>query len=1052
MDRFAWDNIDVIGINKENPHITAPSYENREKIIHNVASKWRLSLNGIWSFCFSKNPLSSPTSFFNTDYDVSNWETISVPSNWEFKGYGIPIYTNVKYPNSISTKKIPSIDHNDNPTGCYKRKFNIPIEWIGRKLFINFDGVKSAFYLWINGNEVGYSQGSMTPSEFDITNYIHEGENDVSVEVFKYCDGSYLEDQDMWRLSGIFRDVYLSSKPTTEIWDVYCHSDLDSDYKDAVLYIDTKIRNYCEATNSKIILNIELLDDSFNLIEKYLVEDVSINNNFQNNMIQIKVNNPHKWSHEKPYLYNILFELKNSNGEVIDLKAIKFGFRKIEIKNSKLYLNGKSILIKGVNRHEFDHLNGHAISKETIEKDILLLKKYNVNAIRTSHYPNQEVFYDLCDKYGMLVMDECDLETHELRGKIPASRSEWIKPCVDRLQRMVHRDKNHACIIFWSLGNEAGYGTVFKKMKEAALEIDKTRPIHYEGDHILDISDVFSMMYAPVELVEKIGQGKDVRAGTGENHNLFGKKVSFEKYKDMPFILCEYAHCMGNSLGNFKDYMEAFLKYDRCIGGFIWDFADQSILKKNDDNIDIWAYGGDFGDTPNDGNFCGNGIFCADRTPHPAAFEVKKVYQSILSELIIKNDRAINDNMVEIRISNNYCFTDLSKFQFEYEILEDGNTIFNGEIDSIDLEPQESTIIKIPVNGIELLNDKEYHLTIKYLYYQNTSWCNSGHEVACDQFIIKEKEILSNPINDMGTTPTDKKIFINKDESNLEISNSNFFVSFNKKTGYITSLKYNDIEMLMSPLQPNLWRATIDNDNNYLWKSNFPILENFKFEEKWKRANDKIRLKSFDVYSEDSSITIKTKYIVSHVKETLDIVYKINESGKIIVDFKMIPKIDAERLGMQFEVPLPLNNMTWFGRGPWESYIDRKESALVGIYTGKSEGFVHNYLKPQENGNRTDVRWVRITDQIGEGIKIIDLTGQYLNASMWPYSMQDLHECSHIHELPRRPYNTVNIDLGQRGVGGDLPACAALKEKYKMKKGKKYIYSFSIEYCKEGIL
>ncbi|MBD3212256.1 MAG: beta-galactosidase, partial [Candidatus Lokiarchaeota archaeon] len=575
--KLDWENPRIIGINKLKPHCTLIPFNSEEScFISRKKSPYFHSLNGIWKFNWVKNPMDRPIDFYKEDFNDNNWDDIDVPSNWQMRGYGIPIYTNIKYPYSIDTENIPGIDHNYNPVGSYRKRFELPENWDGREIFIHFDGVKSAFYLWINGQNVGYSQGSMTPAEFKITDFVKPSDNIIAVEVYRWSDGSYLEDQDMWRFSGIFRDVYMYSTPKVHIRDFFISSKLDENYQDAIISIEAKVKNYCGQNVENFKLQFSLVKDKsnihnpiINIEEKVNLEKLSeINLNLKS-----EVKNPDLWSAEIPNLYFAIISLYNSSGKLIETESTRIGFRNIEL-NSKgeLLINGKSVIIKGVNRHEHDPDNGRAVSYQTMVEDIKLIKKNNINTIRTSHYPNHPDFYDLCDEYGIYVIDECNLESHGLREKLPNSDSLWEEACCDRMIRMVERDKNHPSIIIWSLGNEAGFGDVFKKMKRETLKIDQTRPIHYEGDYRNEITDVISYMYYPPRTI-KLNAKKNLR------------KNDFR-----PIMLCEYAHAMGNSLGNFQEYMDYFEKFDNIIGGCIWDFVDQGLRKISDDGKEYWAY------------------------------------------------------------------------------------------------------------------------------------------------------------------------------------------------------------------------------------------------------------------------------------------------------------------------------------------------------------------------------------------------------------------------------------------------------------------------------
>jgi beta-galactosidase len=678
--REDWDNPSVIARNKEAARFGALPYSDGDESLDNRESFWKQSLNGIWKFHWVRKPADGPDGFHESAFDDSTWDDIEVPSNWEIEGYGIPIYSDMAYPHSVSTTNVPQISHEYNPVGSYRRSFDIPEQWRDRKVSILFSGVKSAFNLWINGQKVGYSQGSFTPAEFNITDFLVEGSNNVSVQVFRWSDGSYLEDQDMWRLSGIFREVFLTAAPSLEISDFFTHCDLDDEYQNARFAIETEIRNHRSEAVERVRVEVELRepDTGKSLVVATSASFTSEGGGWERVDVSSDVPQPRKWTAETPDLYQVVIRLYEAN-RVTDVRTSQFGFRKIEIKNEQFYINGKSILINGVNRHDFHPEHGQAVPLDIIENDLKLMKANNINAVRTSHYPNPKQFYELCDQYGVYVMDECNVETHGLRTRIPGSNPMWTRAVVDRMERMVRLHRNHACIVFWSLGNEAGYGDNFKRMKEAALRIDHTRPIHYEGDHVLDTSDVFSMMYATVGNVNKIGQKKAARVGLGEEPFMIGRKLAASQYTGKPFIQCEYAHNGGNSLGNFREYIEAFERYDNCIGGFVWVFADQSILRRGKNGEKIWTYGGDFGDEPNSGNFCGNGILAADRTPKPALYEVKHGYQSIKTA-----PKDLPQGIIEV--SNDYRFRTLDWVNLEWELFEDGAVRQKGTVEDLCLE------------------------------------------------------------------------------------------------------------------------------------------------------------------------------------------------------------------------------------------------------------------------------------------------------------------------------------------------------------------------------
>jgi len=1020
--KYEWENPKIIGINKLQAHNTY----NLFKDLDSALSSYRncdcvLSLNGNWRFNWVKKPADRPINFYEEKFNDKSWKKIDVPSNWQMRGYGIPIYTNIKYPFSVRIDNIPSIDHDYNPVGSYRKRFDIPEDWNDREIFIHFEGVKSAFYIWINGKKVGYSQGSMTPAEFNITNYVKPMDNIIAVEVYRWSDGSYLEDQDMWRLSGIFRDVYLFSTPKVHIRDFYIYNELDKKYQDAFLTIKLKIHNYGvhEVKNHRIQCILKEKDSSLRESILTFNKDFDIKNQEEITIsLKSKVMNPKLWSAEIPNLYSIFLLLYNSENKLIEVEKNTIGFRSVEL-NSKgeLIINGKSVLLKGVNRHEHDPDNGRAISPKLIEYDIKLMKQNNINALRTSHYPNKPLFYDLCNIYGLYVIDECNLETHGLRDKLPDSDPLWENACCDRMIRMVERDKNHPCVIMWSLGNEAGFGEVFKEMKKLTLQIDKTRPIHYEGDYGNEITDVISFMYYPPRKVKGIA------------------RRNLKRNELRPIMLCEYAHAMGNSLGNFREYMELFEKYSNIIGGFIWDFVDQGLRKIDEDGKEYWAYGGDYGDEPNDKNFCINGILMPDRKPNPALYEVKKIYQQI-------NIVPIDIDNGKFEIINKYSFLSLEFTDIKWELTANGNKIQDGKINSKDIGPGQRKLVFIKYKKLEKKPNVEYYLKINLTLSKTQKWADKGFLLAWEQFPLKNE--LKSSKNEIHVNYSEIKL--QELQEFLILKGDNFEIRIGKESGLIEKLMYNDKEILTSQLKPNFWRVPIDNDLGYIDEDIEDFEKKSLIDYSWKNAAQKSKIKTFQY--EDLNSNIKKIHAILDILNSergLEIEYIIYGNGKIIITNKFTPNKEMIRFGMQMEILGDYNNVMWYGRGPHETMFDRKIGAAIGIYSCEIKNFVHNYVRPQENGNRSDVRWCSLTNKKKEGFIIRAIGGTYFNISAWPYNMEDLEKATHIHELPIRENVTLNIDYKQKGVGGDLPGLPSVHNKYRLHKGKEYLYCFSIE-------
>ena len=1026
-----WENSNIFSVGKEPAHTTLIPFESVDEAL----GKWEdspyfRSLNGNWKFNWVKSPEEKPTDFYKEDFKVNNWEEIDVPSNWQMRGYGIPIYTNVKYPYSINVEKIPNIDHKYNPVGSYRRNFEIPLNWKEREVFIHFAGVKSAFYIWVNGRKVGYSQGSMTPAEFNITKYLKIGTNVLAVEVYRWSDGSYLEDQDMWRFSGIFRDCFLFSTPKIHIRDFFVLCELDENYEHAILKVKVKIYNFGKEEVKQNKVEISLLDDEQQFVESKILmrEAFTIKPNTEYLIeLQANIEKPTKWTGETPFLYDLILKLKNLKNQITEVEHCKIGFRKIEIGgNGSFLINGTSIIFKGVNRHEHDPDHGRAIPYNRMVEDILLMKRNNINAVRTSHYPNHPKWYDLCDKYGIYVVDECNLESHELRTTLPKSLPEWTNACVDRMVSMVERDKNHPSVVIWSLGNEAGMGNNFEIMKEETLKIDTSRPIHYEGDYKQEIVDIISSMYLSPKQLER-----NLKKNTAGYPRI---RVKLRNVK--PYVLCEYAHAMGNSLGNFQEFMDVFEKYPNAIGGFIWDFIDQGLRKVSDKGEEFWAYGGDYGDEPNDSNFCINGIVLPDRKPNPALFEVKKVYQNI---------KVYPVNLIEGRvlIHNKFDFINLNNIKIDWELTANGNIIQTGMVENLDVGPDEQKEAIIPFQKPNLEPNTEYHLKIISSLKISTLWAEMGHIFAWDQFKVPYSTLKeTDNLEDFPEIATDDL------KESYEITGDNFKLRIGKKTGVLESYIFKNIELLNTPLIPNFWRAPTDNDLGLI---DFAEQSAPSFDFSWKDTS-KLRILKDITYERVNSKVIKifVLFRIDKSEQDMSIQYTIYGDGSIVIKNSIRPSINMGRFGMQLTIHNKFDKLSWFGRGLHETMLDRKTSGIIGIHTGKVGELIHNYVKPQENGNRTDVRWAALTNEENVGFFISDIGGTHLSISVWPYSLEDLELANHTYDLPKREFITLNIDYKQCGVGGDVPAMAMLHKKYKLKGNEDYTYTFRIVgYSKE---
>ncbi len=981
-----WENPELVHEGLEKPHSSFIPYFDPFTVDW-VYPEDFLTLNGKWKFYFCTSPLRLSDAFYLREFDDSLWDEIEVPSNWEFAGYDKPIYTNIIYPFNNDPPH-PPVEYN--PTGIYRKKVQIPESWSDKEIFLHFEGVRSFFYLWINGTRVGFNKDSCTPAEFRVTDYVKPGENTIVVEVLKWCDASYLEDQDMWWFAGIYRSVYLYALPKLHIRDIFVRTELDDDCKDARLFIDVDLRNF-HSEKYTDFLTISLINPRG---EKQILEKTRIDIEKEEKLsFEFLIKDPLKWSWETPWLYVLCVELKE------DKKRVNFGFRKIEVKDGRLFFNGKVFYIKGVNRHEFDPRKGHAVTVDRMIQDIKLMKQHNINTVRTSHYPNQTKWYDLCDYYGLFVIDEANIESHGVGWdeKITlANKPEWEKAHLDRVQRMVERDKNHACVIFWSLGNEAGTGKNFEKAASWIKSRDNSRLIHYAplgadkpGDGFY--LDVVSVMYPSFDKLLEYSSQEQKR----------------------PLVMCEYAHAMGNSVGNLKDYWDLIENNPYLHGGCIWDWVDQGIEKIDESGKRFWAYGGDFNDKPNDGNFCCNGVVLPDRTPEPELYEVKKVYQYIKMKLVKDS----------IQIENNYMFTDLEKFKGILILKKDGLEIYTDEF-KIPLKAGQTTRyqMKLP----EIQDDGEYFLQIMFVLDKDEPWAQKGHVVACEQFRLKP--------------PVYQKIYV-KEKAELDqttneyiIKTDDMILKFSKMTGLLESINFKGEEMLYEPVKPNFWRAPTDNDIGNNMPQRLAI---------WKKASYSRRLHKILCQKKQNKVVVSTVY---HLPEDswLYLTYTVFGSNDILVDYALFanPQLsEIPRIGLQFKMPQTFSKVTWYGRGPHETYQDRKESGVFGIYTKTVDEMFHRYVKPQETGNRSDVRWFSITDGkvtlFVSGLPTVDF-------SVLPFSIEDIEQARHLNELPARDFVTVNIDHKQMGVGGDN-SWGALPHKEYILPAKPYHYAFRIK-------
>jgi len=975
----------MIGQNKLAPHAYSTSYPDAASALqgNRAASPLYVSLNGAWKFHWSPTPADRPVDFYKSNYDVSTWDNIPVPSNWEVEGYGIPIYVNIRYP--WGTGNPPFIPHDYNPVGSYRHTFTVPSAWRDQPVILHFDGVQSAFYLWVNGQKVGYSEGSRTPAEFDITKYLQDGDNVLAVEVYRWSDGSYLEDQDMWRLSGIFRDVYLFSPHQATMWDFWVHTPLDAQYRNSDFSVEVTVRNFNGNQGFSGSVQAELLDAEGQQVFQPLTQQVSVSGNAEQSVsFQQQVNNPKKWSAETPNLYTLLLTLRNASGEVVEVIPRKIGFRTSEIKNGHLLVNGKYILIKGVDRHEHSPDHGHHVSRALMIKDITLMKQHNINAVRTSHYPNTPEWYDLCDEYGIYLVDEANIESHGMGynpNRTLGNKPEWKKAHMDRTRSMVERDKNHASVIIWSLGNEAGDGSNFEATSAWIHQRDPSRPVQYERAGLKPHTDLYVPMYASVEHITKYAEGNP----------------------DRPLILCEYAHAMGNSTGNLFEYWDAFKKYPALQGGFIWDWVDQGLRAKAPDGEEYFAYGGDYGppETPSDDNFCMNGLVSADRTPHPGLAEVKYQYRNIEAT-------PANLKSGTVTVKNDYVFRDLDFVQLFWQVKADDQVVQSGTMPVPAIAPGESQTVSIPYNLPSAEPGKEYWLNLSFRLAERTLWAEPGFEVSYEQFKLPvEKAVPALSARKMPPVEVEDTGY------NTTVTGDHFVFVFDRTEGTIESFKYQGTELVRTGPSPNFWRAPTDNDRGNNAPERLAI---------WQWASGQLRVRNTAVKQLNSkTVQITVDGVIPAVKSSYQETYTVYGSGDVVVAVDFKPGSDElpemQRFGMQMTMPPGFEQFTWYGNGPQSTYWDRKKGARVGLYTGTVDQQFVDYSEPQENGNKTDVRWVALTNKKGVGLLAVGMP--YLSASAWHYTLHDLDVAKHSYELPYRKYITLNLDYKQTGVAGD---------------------------------
>ena len=966
-------------------------------------------LNGVWKFCYSPSPAEAPESFYEDSYDVASWDDVPVPSSWQMQGYGHPQYTNVDYPFPVDPPHVPT----ENPTGCFRRTFYVPDEWLNRYVTLRFEGVDSAFHVWINGAAVGYSQGSRLPSEFDISNYLRPASNSISVRVYQWSDGSYLEDQDQWWFSGIFRDVYLLARPKVRIADFSVRTQFDADYRDAQWSAQITVANSSTETTQSGRVAIALLDEqdeplSPEVMEKgfTVVPGANVVLDFQS---QVKA--ARHWSAEDPYLYHLLISMYD-DGNLLEVIPGRIGFRTVELKDGLFLVNGIAIKLKGVNRHDHHPDLGKAVPFPAMVQDVLLMKQHNINTVRTSHYPNDPRFLDLCDEYGLYVIDETDLECHgfgtaavnltplpqgpqnratytaiaQVAARWTSDNPEWEAAYVDRAARMFERDKNHTCVIMWSLGNESFFGRNHEAMATWVRAHDTTRLIHYEADREAKVADVFSSMYTPIEDLVKLGERTDL---------------------EKPHILCEYAHAMGNGPGSFTEYWESFYKYPRLQGGCVWEWCDHGIRQRTADGHEYFAYGGDFGDEPNDGNFVIDGLVFSDRVPSPGLLEYKKVIEPVKVE-------AVDVAKGVVRIHNLYDFITLNHLACTWSLTKEGVLVQAGSLALPEIPARESALARIPFTLPEESSAWDYWLNMDFTLAFDTSWGKQGHEVATAQFLVvsadpgRAVEFQSMPV-----------LQCREEAASLVIQGPGIEVRFNTVYGVISSWMYEGLELLEAGPVLQFRRATTDNDRG---RHPFSVAEEWKsFGLHWLRQ----RIDNVDWETVEDGRAVKVQVsarIAPPIRSwgvSCTYEYMIYGTGDILLTVKGVPAEGSPgtlpRIGLELRIPKQFEHVTWYGRGPGESYADTRQANQVGLYTKSVDELYTPYTFPQENGNRSEVKWVSVENSRGIGLLAVGMPE--LNFSIHRFTVEQLEEARHTSELKDSGQLIWHLDYRQNGIG-----------------------------------
>lgn len=1014
-----WENPSIVDEGKEAPRATFSTYPSTDEFIKGIQSPFEMSLDGVWKFTFAERPADAIKDFYSDTVDTSGWGDITVPGNWEMMKYGVPVYTNT---NMIFPNNPPFVDNNDLPVGTYRRSFTLPAAMDGKEIFLHFGSIAGAATIYVNGHEVGYSKASKTPAEFDITPYLRPGENILAVQIYKWSDASYLEDQDFWRLAGIERHTKLIARPKVSIDDFFIKSDLDKNYRNGLFSATVDVRNFSDRVSSGYRLQLQLLDadrhpvysatKGLSTIKSGATVDVTF---------KTSVKTPLQWSAEKPNLYTAVISLIGPDGKTVETTGCMTGFRKVEIRDAQLLVNGKPVSIRGVNLHEHQEKTGHYLDQATRIKDFELWKRNNINAVRTSHYPQAPEFYDLADRYGIYVVDEANIEMHALdplpAEKHPASMPEWRGQVLDRNIRMMQRDKNHPSVIIWSLGNESNFGENFAEAYRYIKKNDGTRPIQYERAGQNEYTDIYCPMYLSIDRSEKYAQRTDITR---------------------PLIQCEYQHAMGNSNGNMRDYWEVIMKYPSLQGGFIWDWVDQGIETFDEQGRKYWSYGGDLGGHrwTNDENFCINGIVNPDRTPHPAIHEVKKAYQPVGFSAVSLPDG-------KIAIENRNLFTDLNEYNFRWELIRNGKTVTAGSFTTDGL-PLHTSEVTLPLPAVDTAAGDEYFLNLYAANPKEQPLLPAGHIVAIEQLAFDTNSYFNRPTPAAYGHLTVDTVTDRKNRRFLTFTSGAVSGSINLATGLLE--RYTDAgkTLISRPLKPDFWRAPIDNDFGF----SMPTEQNI-----WRTAGDRTVLRHLSVNDlGDKGAEVKAELQIRDIDVPYTITYRIAQDASVEVTASMdlgsreLPEFP--RFGMRTEMPLAMDSVIYYGRGPWENYSDRSWSANIGRYTSTVDDLNFEYIRPQENGYRTDVRYVTFTDGTRPGTVTFSGVGAPICFSARHNFTEDLDpgltkKQMHTVDIDPRSTVSVNIDLAQSGIGGTDSWGTRTLPQYRLS-DRAYSYTFRI--------